>query len=76
MAGVPEMSHPNRRRDQIKREWRMQSYIFWALLGMVGYSFTTLFVKLAVGAPPSPIIWNAAVAASVMRYSPITSKRR
>jgi bacterial/archaeal transporter family protein len=25
----------------------MQSYIFWALLGMVGYSFTTLFVKLA-----------------------------
>jgi uncharacterized membrane protein len=54
----------------------MQSYIFWALLGMVGYSFTTLFVKLAVGAPPSPIIWNAAVAASVMRYSPITSKRR
>jgi bacterial/archaeal transporter family protein len=26
----------------------MQSYIFWALLGRVGYSFTTLFVKLAV----------------------------
>ena len=25
----------------------MQSYILWALLGMVGYSFTTLFVKLA-----------------------------
>ena len=25
----------------------MQSYIFWALLGMVGYSFTTLFTKLA-----------------------------
>jgi hypothetical protein len=25
----------------------MQAYIFWALLGMVGYSFTTLFVKLA-----------------------------
>jgi len=25
----------------------MQSYIFWALLGMVGYSLTTLFVKLA-----------------------------
>jgi hypothetical protein len=25
----------------------MQSYIFWALLGIVGYSFTTLFVKLA-----------------------------
>ena len=26
----------------------MHSYIFWALLGMAGYSFTTLFVKLAV----------------------------
>jgi bacterial/archaeal transporter family protein len=25
----------------------LQSYIFWALLGMAGYSFTTLFVKLA-----------------------------
>lgn len=25
----------------------MQSYVFWALLGMVGYSLTTLFVKLA-----------------------------
>lgn len=25
----------------------MQSYIFWALLGMAGYSFTTLFVKIA-----------------------------
>ena len=25
----------------------MQSYIFWSLLGMVGYSFTTLFTKLA-----------------------------
>jgi bacterial/archaeal transporter family protein len=25
----------------------VQSYVFWALLGMVGYSFTTLFVKLA-----------------------------
>jgi transporter family protein len=25
----------------------MQSYIYWALLGMVGYSFTTLFTKLA-----------------------------
>ena len=24
-----------------------QSYIFWALLGMAGYSFTTLFAKLA-----------------------------
>lgn len=26
---------------------KMQSYIFWALLGMAGYSFTTLFVKIA-----------------------------
>jgi transporter family protein len=26
----------------------MHSYIFWALLGMAGYSFTTLFVKLAM----------------------------
>jgi bacterial/archaeal transporter family protein len=25
----------------------MQSYVYWALLGMVGYSFTTLFTKLA-----------------------------
>jgi transporter family protein len=25
----------------------IQSYIFWALLGMAGYSFMTLFVKLA-----------------------------
>ena len=25
----------------------MQSYIYWALLGMVGYSLTTLFTKLA-----------------------------
>jgi hypothetical protein len=25
----------------------MRSYIFWSLLGMVGYSFTTLFTKLA-----------------------------
>jgi transporter family protein len=25
----------------------MQAYIYWALLGMVGYSFTTLFTKLA-----------------------------
>jgi uncharacterized membrane protein len=25
----------------------MQSYILWALLGMAGYSFMTLFVKLA-----------------------------
>ncbi|MGA7373053.1 MAG: EamA family transporter [Methyloceanibacter sp.] len=25
----------------------MQSYIYWALLGMVGYSFTALFTKLA-----------------------------
>src|SRR5262245_42343424 len=26
---------------------RMQSYIYWALLGMVGYSLTTLFTKPA-----------------------------
>ena len=25
----------------------MQPYIYWALLGMAGYSFTTLFTKLA-----------------------------
>ena len=25
----------------------LQSYIFWALLGMAGYSLTTLFAKLA-----------------------------
>ena len=25
----------------------VQSYILWALLGMAGYSFMTLFVKLA-----------------------------
>ena len=25
----------------------MQSYIYWAPLGMVGYSLTTLFTKLA-----------------------------
>ena len=25
----------------------MQSYVYWALLGMVGYSLTTLFTKLA-----------------------------
>ena len=25
----------------------MQSYIYWALIGMVGYSLTTLFTKLA-----------------------------
>jgi transporter family protein len=26
----------------------MRAYIVWALIGMIGYSFTTLFVKLAV----------------------------
>src|ERR1700754_1423818 len=26
----------------------MRAYVVWALIGMVGYSFTTLFVKLAV----------------------------
>jgi bacterial/archaeal transporter family protein len=26
----------------------MPAYIVWALIGMIGYSFTTLFVKLAV----------------------------
>jgi len=25
----------------------VQSYVLWALLGMAGYSFMTLFVKLA-----------------------------
>jgi bacterial/archaeal transporter family protein len=25
----------------------LQSYVFWALVGMAGYSFTTLFAKLA-----------------------------
>jgi bacterial/archaeal transporter family protein len=28
----------------------VQAYILWALIGMAGYSFTTLFVKLAVRA--------------------------
>ena len=26
----------------------MRAYVVWALIGMIGYSFTTLFVKLAV----------------------------
>jgi transporter family protein len=26
----------------------IRAYVLWALIGMVGYSFTTLFVKLAV----------------------------
>jgi len=59
------------------------------LLGIVGYSFTTLFVKLAArsatqlyglaltDAGEAFCDWNAAVAASVMRYShPLTSKGR
>jgi transporter family protein len=32
---------------QTSRERRMQSYVYWALVGMVGYSLTTLFTKLA-----------------------------
>jgi transporter family protein len=34
------------------------SYLFWALLGMAGYSFTTLFVKLATkaGLPSSVVV--------------------
>jgi len=37
--------------------WRatMHSYIFWALLGMAGYSFGTFFVSLS-GAAPLPLI--------------------
>ena len=30
-----------------QEDW-MRAYIVWALIGMIGYSFTTLFVKLAV----------------------------
>jgi bacterial/archaeal transporter family protein len=26
----------------------MRAYVVWAIIGMIGYSFTTLFVKLAV----------------------------
>ena len=34
------------------------SYLFWALLGMAGYSFTTLFVKFATkaGLPSSVVV--------------------
>jgi bacterial/archaeal transporter family protein len=55
----------------------LQSYIFWALLGMAGYSFTTLFAKLAersgavstymVLAVSTTIVAIVAVAIVVMR---------
>ena len=44
----------------------MQSYIFWALLGMVGYSFTTLFVKLAERSGEASTYMVLAVSTSIV----------
>ena len=35
------------RQPEEQEDW-MRAYVVWALIGMIGYSFTTLFVKLAV----------------------------
>ena len=51
----------------------MHSYIFWALLGMAGYSFGTFFVKLAErgGAASAHIV--LAVASAVVAICAIVT---
>jgi bacterial/archaeal transporter family protein len=43
--GTLKASVPSQRQ---RRQQMIRAYILWALIGMLGYSFTTLFVKLAV----------------------------
>lgn len=44
-----------------------QSYVLWALIGMAGYSFTTLFVKLAerAGMPSFAVLAVATVMVAI-----------
>jgi transporter family protein len=51
------------------------NYVYWALLGMVGYSATTLFVKFAVGkgAFSSFVVLSIAVAVVVITVWAITA---
>ena len=44
----------------------IQSYILWALLGMVGYSFMTLFVKLAERSGEASTYMVLAVSTSIV----------
>ena len=44
----------------------MQSYVLWALLGMAGYSFMTLFVKLAERSGEASTYMVMAVATSIV----------
>lgn len=47
-----------------------QSYVLWALIGMAGYSFATLFVKLAERAR-MPSFAALAVATLVVAVPPL-----
>jgi len=44
----------------------VQSYVLWALLGMVGYSFTTLFVKLAERSGSASVYMVLAVTTTIV----------
>ena len=44
----------------------IQSYILWALLGMAGYSFMTLFVKLAERSGEASTYMVLAVSTSIV----------
>jgi transporter family protein len=44
----------------------LQSYVLWALLGMAGYSFMTLFVKLAERSGSASTYMVLAVATSIV----------
>src|ERR1700753_1977594 len=49
----------------------MRAYVVWALIGMIGYSFTTLFVKLAVRTSHISSFAVLAVATSMVAVSSI-----
>jgi bacterial/archaeal transporter family protein len=49
----------------------MRAYVVWALIGMAGYSFTTLFVKLAVRTGHISSFAVLAVATSMVAVSSV-----
>jgi bacterial/archaeal transporter family protein len=49
----------------------MRAYVVWALIGMAGYSFTTLFVKLAVRTGHISSFAVLAVATSMIAVSSV-----
>jgi transporter family protein len=51
----------------------VQSYVLWALLGMAGYSFMTLFVKLAERSGTASTHMVLAVATSIVAISAIAA---